>query len=171
MKLSTMKILLFLNCIVVLLNFGQTLDCGNPDPSEYCVSKTYTKDKLPPNPPLNISMSLSISVRTIYIPWKDDLRSTVENKLPSFVDTGFICIYFPFYRKWVELMMQHFLSQSDLPFMYFGMTQELFAWRMAISTFNWGLQPFKNISFQIFISIIYWTSSNLNLLILWKPYF
>ena len=81
MKLSTMKILLFLNCIVVLLNFGQTLDCGNPDPSEYCVSKTYTKDKLPPNPPLNISMSLSISVRTIYIPWKDDLRSTVENKL------------------------------------------------------------------------------------------
>ena len=50
----------------LLLKVGNALECQNEDDSEYCVSKGYIRDKMPPSPPLNITMSFSISVRKIF---------------------------------------------------------------------------------------------------------
>jgi len=40
-----------------------SLNCKDPSNIEYCVEIDYNRDKLPPNPPLNVSMTLAISVR------------------------------------------------------------------------------------------------------------
>ena len=38
------------------------LNCQDPSNEDYCVEIGYNRDKLPPNPPLNVSMTLAISV-------------------------------------------------------------------------------------------------------------
>ena len=40
-----------------------SLNCKDPSNIEYCVEIDYNRDKLPPHPPLNVSMTLAISVR------------------------------------------------------------------------------------------------------------
>ena len=66
MKGLTMKIQwLFFGYL--LLKVGNALECQNEDDSEYCVSKGYIRDKMPPSPPLNITMSFSISVRKTFL--------------------------------------------------------------------------------------------------------
>ena len=47
----------------LLLKMCQALDCEEEETEDFCVLKGYKRAKLPPYPPLNISMSLSISVR------------------------------------------------------------------------------------------------------------
>ena len=47
----------------LLLKVCQALDCEEEETEDFCVLKGYKRAKLPPYPPLNISMSLSISVR------------------------------------------------------------------------------------------------------------
>ena len=44
------------------------LNCQDPSNEDYCVLIGHNRDKLPPNPPLNISMTLAISVRICEIP-------------------------------------------------------------------------------------------------------
>ena len=39
-----------------------SLNCKDPSNIEYCVEIDYNRDKLPPHPPLNVSMTLAISV-------------------------------------------------------------------------------------------------------------
>ena len=62
MKGLTMKIVvLFFSYL--LLKMCQALDCEEEETEDFCILKGYKRSKLPPYPPLNISMSLSISVR------------------------------------------------------------------------------------------------------------
>ena len=42
----------------------KSLNCIGPSNTDYCVEVGYNRDKPPPNPPLNISMTLAISVRS-----------------------------------------------------------------------------------------------------------
>ena len=51
----------------LLLKVGNALECQNEDDSEYCVLKGYIRDKMPPKPPLNVTMSFSIAVRKIFL--------------------------------------------------------------------------------------------------------
>ena len=67
--------LLFLTYL--LLKSCQALECENGDTSEYCVSPGYFKDKLPPNPPLNVSISLWFYVRFYILMYRRDLKSEI----------------------------------------------------------------------------------------------
>ena len=59
--------LLFLNFqSIFAININMNLNCQDPSNEDYCVLIGYNRDKLPPNPPLNISMTLAISVRICY---------------------------------------------------------------------------------------------------------
>ena len=42
----------------------QCLDPSNPD---FCVRADYNRDRLPPNPPLNVTMNLAVSVSILFI--------------------------------------------------------------------------------------------------------
>ena len=42
----------------------QCLDPSNPD---FCVRADYNRDRLPPNPPLNVTMNLAVSVSILLI--------------------------------------------------------------------------------------------------------
>ena len=68
-------------------------------------------------------------------------------------------------RKWAKLMIVHFPFPSDLLFIYTGMTQELFDWKMVNKVFNWDLQLLKNIFSQTFTFTNCWISNKWNLLI------
>ena len=47
-----------------LVDAQQCLDPSNPD---FCVKADYNRDRLPPNPPLNVTMNLVISVSILKI--------------------------------------------------------------------------------------------------------
>ena len=57
---SVIEILKVLLVIISPVTFG--IQCKDPSNTDYCIEVGYNRDKLPPNPPLNITMSLSISV-------------------------------------------------------------------------------------------------------------
>ena len=48
------------------ININMNLNCQDPSNIEYCIEEGYNRDKLPPNPPLNVTMTLAISVRRCF---------------------------------------------------------------------------------------------------------
>ena len=48
------------------ININMNLNCQDPSNVDYCIEEGYNRDKAPPNPPLNVSMTLAISVRRCF---------------------------------------------------------------------------------------------------------
>ena len=70
MKTSHIKVALFSICFVdtireIFCITNVNLNCQDPTNTDYCIEVGYDRDKPPPNPPLNVSMTLAISVRTM----------------------------------------------------------------------------------------------------------
>ena len=48
--------------LFALIETVLAIQCQDPSNKDFCVEVGYNRDKLPPNPPLNVSMTLAIAV-------------------------------------------------------------------------------------------------------------